>query len=305
MNPLQENFMSPCTLCPRRCGVDRRAGQVGVCGMTEELRIARIAPHMWEEPPISGNRGSGTVFFSGCSLRCIFCQNRVISREGLGRAFTEAELESAILTLCDGGVHNINFVTPTHYTPIIARILKKIKPTLGIPVVWNCGGYEEVETLRMLEGLVDIYLPDFKYCSLELARDYSAAPDYPSVATEALMEMHRQTGAYTEVDGLATRGVIVRHLVLPGCRKDSLEVLRHVARILPPEDIRVSIMRQYTPDFAMDAPYKNLHRRVTDFEYSSVLEEAERLGLKGFSQGKEAATKAYTPDFVGEKPPRP
>ena len=305
MNPLQENFMSPCTLCPRRCGVDRRAGQVGVCGMTEELRIARIAPHMWEEPPISGSSGSGTVFFSGCSLRCIFCQNRVISREGLGKAYTEAELETAILTLCDEGVHNINFVTPTHYTPIIARILKKIKPTLGIPVVWNCGGYESVEALRMLEGLVDIYLPDFKYCSLELAKDYSAAPDYPSVATEALMEMHRQTGAYKEEDGLATKGVIVRHLVLPGCRKDSLEVLRHVARILPPEEIRISVMRQYTPDFATDAPFQNLHRRVTDFEYSSVLEEAERLGLTGFSQGKEAATKAYTPDFAGEKPPRP
>ena len=302
MNSLQENPMASCRLCPRRCGVDRRAGQVGVCGMTNELRIARIAPHMWEEPPISGTKGSGTVFFSGCSLRCIFCQNRVISREGLGKAYTEAELESAILSLRDTGVHNINFVTPTHYTPIIARILKKIKPTLGIPVVWNCGGYESVEALRMLEGLVDIYLPDFKYCSSELARDYSSAPDYPTVATEALMEMHRQTGAYTEVDGLATKGVIIRHLVLPGCRKDSLEVLRQVARILPPEEIRISVMRQYTPDFAADTPYKNLHRRVTDFEYSSVLEEAERLGLTGFSQGKEAATKAYTPDFEGEKP---
>ena len=151
---------------------------------------------------------------------------------------------------------------------------------------------------------MDIYLPDFKYFSPDLARDYSAAPDYPARATEALVEMHRQTGAYTEVDGLATRGVIVRHLVLPGCRKDSMDVLRHLSSILPREEIRVSIMRQYTPDFALDASFQNLHRRVTDFEYSSVLEEAERLGLKGFSQGKDAATKAYTPDFAGEKLPK-
>lgn len=304
MNSLPKNSMTACTLCPRRCGVDRTAGKVGVCGMTEELRIARISPHMWEEPPISGTKGSGTVFFSGCSLRCIFCQNRVISREGLGTVYTEAELENAILLLRDQGVHNINFVTPTHYTPIIARILERIKSTLGIPVVWNCGGYESVETLRMLEGLVDIYLPDFKYFSSDLARDYSSAPDYPARATEAVTEMYRQTGAYTEENGLARKGVIVRHLVLPGCRKDSLDVLRHVASILPGEDIRISVMRQYTPDFASDAPWGNLHRRVTDFEYSSVLEEAERLGLNGFSQGRDAATKAYTPDFTGEKPPR-
>lgn len=300
MNLSHQNPMASCTLCPRACGIDRTAGQVGICGMTDELRIARIAPHMWEEPPISGTRGSGTVFFSGCSLRCIFCQNRVISREGLGRAYTESELTNAILSLRDQGVHNINFVTTTHYTPIIARILEQIKPTLGIPVVWNCGGYELVDTLRMLEGLVDIYLPDFKYMSPDLAGDYSSAADYPARATEALAEMYRQTGAYTEENGLAARGVIVRHLVLPGCRSDSMAVLRHVASILPLEDIRISVMRQYTPDFATDAPYKNLHRRVTDFEYTTVLDEADRLGLQGFSQGKDAATKAYTPNFEGE-----
>ena len=300
MNPLFENSMTSCTLCPRMCGVDRTAGQVGVCGMTDDIRVARIAPHMWEEPPISGSNGSGTVFFTGCSLRCIFCQNRVISREGLGKIYSESELTNAILSLRDQGVHNINFVTPTHYTSVIARILEKIKPTLGIPVVWNCGGYECVDTLRMLEGLVDIYLPDFKYMSPELAVSYSAAVDYPTRATEAVQEMYRQTGAYTEERGLATKGVIVRHLVLPGCRSDSMAVLGHIASILPPEDIRVSVMRQYTPEFATDAPYKNLHRRVTDFEYTSVLDEANRLGLKGFSQGKDAATKAYTPNFEGE-----
>ena len=300
MNHSLDNPMASCALCPRRCGVDRTAGQVGVCGVTDTLRVARIAPHMWEEPPISGSRGSGTVFFTGCSLRCIFCQNRTISREGLGKTYTEEELTAAILSLRDQGVHNINFVTPTHYTSTIARILERIKPTLGIPVVWNCGGYESVETLRMLEGLVDIYLPDFKYFSPDLSRDYSSAPNYPAIATEAVQEMYRQTGPYTEEKDLAKRGVIIRHLVLPGCRADSMNVLRHIASILPPAEIRISVMRQYTPDFAADAPYKNLHRRVTDFEYTSVLDEAARLGLVGFSQGKDAATKAYTPDFEGD-----
>ena len=300
MNHSLDNPLASCALCPRRCGVDRTAGQVGVCGVTDTLRVARIAPHMWEEPPISGSRGSGTVFFTGCSLRCIFCQNRTISREGMGKTYTEEELTAAILSLRDQGVHNINFVTPTHYTFTIARILERIKPTLGIPVVWNCGGYESVETLRLLEGLVDIYLPDFKYFSPDLSRDYSAAPDYPAIATEAVQEMYRQTGPYTEEKDLAKRGVIIRHLVLPGCRADSMNVLRHIASILPPAEIRISVMRQYTPDFAADAPYKNLHRRVTDFEYTSVLDEAARLGLVGFSQGKDAATKAYTPDFEGD-----
>ena len=300
MNHSLDNPMASCALCPRRCGVDRTAGQVGVCGVTDTLRVARIAPHMWEEPPISGSRGSGTVFFTGCSLRCIFCQNRTISREGMGKTYTEEELTAAILSLRDQGVHNINFVTPTHYTSTIVRILERIKPTLGIPVVWNCGGYESVETLRLLEGLVDIYLPDFKYFSPDLSRDYSSAPNYPAIATEAVQEMYRQTGPYTEEKDLAKRGVIIRHLVLPGCRADSMNVLRHIASILPPAEIRISVMRQYTPDFAADAPYKNLHRRVTDFEYTSVLDEAARLGLVGFSQGKDAATKAYTPDFEGD-----
>jgi putative pyruvate formate lyase activating enzyme len=245
---------------------------------------------MWEEPPISGTRGSGTVFFSGCNLRCVFCQNREISREGLGCPITEDELADSLLALQEQGVHNINLVTPTHYAAPLARLLEKIKPRLRIPVVWNSGGYESVESLRMLDGLVDVYLPDFKYISPELALAYSAAPDYPERATEALLEMYRQTGPYEEAGGLTRKGVIVRHLVLPACRADSIAVLRHIAHILPPAHIRVSVMRQYTPDFAMDCPHKNLHRRVTEFEYSSVLEEAARLGLEGFSQGKDAAT---------------
>lgn len=290
--------MTSCRLCPRRCGVDRVSGQIGVCGMPNTLYISRSAPHMWEEPPISGTRGSGTVFFTGCNLRCVFCQNRTISREGVGYPVTEKELTDKILELQDMGVHNVNLVTPTHYTAQLARVLEKIKPRLHIPVVWNSSGYESVDALRLVEGLVDIYLPDFKYLSPELAKAYSAAPDYADVATEAVKEMYRQVGMFVlDADGIMTRGMILRHLVLPGCRADSMAVLRHIADILPSAHIRVSIMRQYTPDFAMDCPHKNLRRRVTDFEYTSVLDEATRLGLDGYSQGKDAADKVFTPDF--------
>lgn len=288
---------SLCDLCPRQCSADRANGKLGVCGVPDTFVVSRIAPHLWEEPPISGKNGSGTVFFTGCNLRCVFCQNRPISREGVGRAMTDGELTDAILRLQEQGVHNVNLVTPTHYTSRLARLLEAVKPRLHIPVVWNSGGYESAESLRMLDGLVDIYLPDFKYLSPTLSADYSAAPDYADRAAEAVTEMYRQTGAYLERDGLALRGLIVRHLVLPGCRADSIGVLRRLAAILPVESIRVSVMRQYTPDFAADCPYKNLRRRVTEFEYNSVLDEAARLGIVGFSQSKEAATKAYTPDF--------
>jgi putative pyruvate formate lyase activating enzyme len=290
-------FPDACCLCPRQCGADRAAGELGVCGTPDTFLVSRIAPHLWEEPPISGKNGSGTVFFTGCNLRCVFCQNRTISREGVGRAMTDGELTDAILRLQEQGVHNINLVTPTHYTARLVRLLEAVKPRLRVPVVWNSGGYESVESLRLLDGLVDIYLPDFKYISSALSSDYSAAPDYADRATEAVTEMYRQTGAYKEQSSLAVRGLIIRHLVLPGCRTDSIAVMRHLAAILPTESIRVSVMRQYTPDFAADCPYKNLHRRVTDFEYTSVLDEAERLGIIGFSQSKESATKVYTPDF--------
>ena len=287
-----------CAECPRSCGADRSAGGRGVCGMPSELTVSRIALHPWEEPPISGTRGSGTVFFAGCNLRCVFCQNRTISREGVGSVISEDDLITRMLTLQEEGAHNINLVTPTHYTTALVRLLTKIKPRLHIPVVWNSGGYESVESLRMLEGLVDVYLPDFKYMSPDLAAAYSAASDYPAVATEAVKEMYRQTGSITfDGDGIARKGVIVRHLVLPGCRADSMAVLRHLAEILPVEDIRVSVMRQYTPDFAMDCPHKNLHRRLTAFEYDSVLAVADELGIVGYSQGKDAADKAFTPEF--------
>ena len=287
-----------CTSCPRRCAVDRTAGQLGVCGAPEAFRVARIAPHMWEEPPISGTRGSGTVFFSGCSLRCVFCQNRAISREGRGETLTDDALADRILRLQQTGVHNINLVTPTHYARRLRPFLEKLRPHLRVPVVYNCGGYEDVNILRELEGLIDIYLPDFKYISPELSRDYSAAADYAAVASASLSEMFRQVGGVAfDGEGMMTRGMIVRHLVLPGCRHDSMAVLRHLADLLPVDRIRLSLMAQYTPEFAADCPYPNLRRRLTRFEYSSVLTLAEELGFDGYMQSPESVGAQYTPSF--------
>ena len=288
-----------CELCPRRCNVDRAAGELGVCGMPAEVFVARAALHPFEEPPISGTRGSGTVFFTGCSLRCIFCQNRDIRTTAYGQAFSAEALGELFLRLEREGAHNINLVTPTHYADRIAEALHRVKGRLRVPVVWNCGGYERVETLRSLEGLVDIYLPDFKYVSAELAGAYSAAPDYAEVATAALAEMHRQTGAACfDADGLMTRGVVVRHLVLPGSRADSMAVLDRIAETVPVGDVRLSLMRQYTPDFAPRSGPKSLLRRVTSFEYESVMQHAVELGFEGYFQQKESADKAYTPDFA-------
>jgi putative pyruvate formate lyase activating enzyme len=269
--------------------------------VSAEYRIARIASHLWEEPPISGQKGSGTVFFSGCNLRCVFCQNREISREGVGKTVTEAELTDRILRLQDEGVHNINFVTPTHYTERLAALLKRIKPKLSVPVVWNSGGYEKVESLRILEGLVDVYLPDFKYFDGEIARQYSSAPDYFEVATAALGEMLRQVGKpQFDEKGKLKKGVIVRHLVLPSHRNDSISVLRHIAEIFGAEAVLLSLMSQYTPDFYISsgcAKHKNLCRRLTKFEYDSVMKVADSLGFEGYFQGVDSASKKYTPDF--------
>lgn len=267
--------------------------------MPWEIRVARAALHMWEEPQISGKRGSGTIFFCGCNLRCVYCQNRDVSRAVLGQTVSEEELIDVMLRLREAGAHNINLVTPTQYVEAIARVLKKIKPRLEIPVVYNCGGYESVETLRLLDGLVDVYLPDFKYFDSELSLAYSGAADYFSVACEALEEMLRQTGkAVYDDDGMLLRGTVVRHLVLPGCRKDSIEVLRHLAKRFGAEAFSLSLMSQYTPAFAMDTPYENLHRRVTSFEYHAVLDEAIRLGFTGNFQARSSATEAFTPDFT-------
>lgn len=287
-----------CFLCPRACGADRAARKHGFCGADGEIRVARAALHPFEEPPVSGERGSGTVFFTGCSLRCIFCQNSAIRPPESGKILSVKQLADLFLYLQEKGAENINLVTATHYADGVAAALNMAKPHLHVPVVYNCGGYERVETLRMLAGLVDVYLPDFKYVSSELSAAYSAAPDYAEVAAAALAEMYAQVGAVQyDARGMMTKGVIVRHLVLPGCRADSLAVLDRIAQTVPIADIRLSLMRQYTPDFAPESAPKNLKRRVTSFEYESVMARAEALGFEGFFQGKEAASAAYTPDF--------
>ena len=295
--------MSKCTLCPRRCGIDRETS-IGFCGEKDVIRVARIAPHMFEEPPISGTQGSGTVFFSGCPLHCVFCQNKSISKSGgVGKEMSENELYEEIVKLLETGVHNLNLVTAAHFVAQIVPVLKRLTADgkLNVPVVYNSSGYESVETLKMLDGLVDIYLPDFKYASPELAKKYSGAPDYPDVAKAAISEMFRQVGKfeYSEQEpNLLKKGVIVRHLVLPSCRQDSIDVLGELAKILPTDEILLSLMSQYTPEFALDTPYKELHRRVTSFEYSSVVKEVERLGFDGFIQEKSSANAKYTPDFI-------
>lgn len=306
-----------CDQCPRRCAAVRASGQLGYCGVPAELRVARIAPHHWEEPSISGTAGAGTVFFTGCNLRCVFCQNRTISQEGYGTSLSEDELIDRILRLADSGVHCLDLVTPSQYTSALVRVLEKIRPRLTIPIVWNSGGYESVDSLRRLDGLVDIYLPDYKYASSALASALSNAPDLPEVTAAALTEMYRQTGPVRFAseqgrEGLLRRGVLIRHLVLPGCRRDSMDVLDRIATLFPPKDVLLSLMRQYTPDYldpAFTIPTDlrarleaegirpALHRRLTEFEYRSVLDRAGELGLVGYRQGREAARAQYTPDF--------
>ena len=286
-----------CQQCPRNCGADRIQAN-GFCGVPWDFRIARVALHAWEEPSISGTRGSGTVFFAGCNLHCVFCQNREISHTPSGRTVSENELSDLMLRLQDEGAHNINLVTPTHYARQLASLLTKLRPRLHIPVIYNCGGYESVEALRRLEGLVDVYLPDFKYHSADLAARFSGAADYYPVALEALREMLRQTGApQFDADGMLLRGTVVRHLLLPAHRDDSIALLRALASEFGTDAFLLSLMSQYTPCFANDAPYPELHRRVTTFEYNAVLNEAEALGFDGYFQARTSANADFTPDF--------
>ncbi len=288
-----------CFDCPRMCGTDR-ALRTGACGEGEKMRISRISRHMYEEPPICGKGGSGTVFFCGCSLGCVFCQNKDISRGGsVGREYTPRELADEIFRLEEQGVCNINFVTPTHFSSELVKTLELVKPRLSIPVVYNTSGYERVETLCRLDGLVDIYLPDFKYASAEVARKYSHAEHYPTVAETALVQMYSQVGKYKYAeDGTLASGMIVRHLVLPSNRHDSIAVLDRLAEILPADGILLSLMSQYTPEFATDCEYSELHRRLTKFEYTSVLKVAQELGFEGFMQDFSSASREYTPEFI-------
>lgn len=294
-----------CRLCPRRCNVPRDGpagedAQLGLCGMGRDLRIARAALHFWEEPPISGTRGSGAVFFTGCGLRCRFCQNYEISRgEKPGRAVTPGELSGIFFSLIEQGAHNINLVSPSHFVPGIREALLRQK--LPVPVVYNSSGYERPETLRALEGLADIYLPDFKYMDKRLAEGLSGAEDYPEAAAAAIGEMVRQVGEPVyDKDGMMVRGVLIRHLILPGHTKNSIAVLEAVAQAFP--GIPVSLMAQYTPwgqakEEGGIPGYPELSRGVTRREMEKVEDALFELGLDGFVQSRKAKGAAYIPEF--------
>lgn len=290
--------MSPCSLCPRRCGADRAVGQTGFCGAPEAPVVARAAPHFGEEPCISGTRGSGAVFFAGCNLRCVFCQNYALSRNQLGREITVQRLRDIFLELRDQGVHNINLVTPSHDARAIAQALDGLE--LGIPVVWNSSGYESVKTLRMLDGLVQIYLPDLKYADAALAARYSAAPDYPETARAAILEMFRQTGPFRmDGDGLLQSGVLIRHLILPEQGDNSRRVIDWVSDTFEPGDVLFSLMSQYTPMGELSA-FPELRHTVSPALNAAIYAHLLDSRIEdGFYQDLEAATGELIPKFDG------
>ncbi len=293
-----------CRLCPRSCGVNRYE-RVGFCGCGTVPKAARAALHHWEEPCLSGIHGSGTVFFSGCTLRCCFCQNYQISSEGYGKEISISRLSEIFLELQEQGAHNINLVTATQFLPSVIQALEKADPFLHIPVVYNCGGYESLETVQALEPYVDVWLPDLKYFSSSISGKYSKAPDYFSAASEAIQQMIRQTGPLLFEDfsengqtcRLLKRGTILRHMVLPGQKKDSICLLDWISQTLPNGQFLLSLLSQYTP-FYKSFEYPEINRRITTYEYEKVLDHAIRLGLTdGFMQEKSSAKEEYTPPF--------
>ena len=294
-----DDLLAHCTLCPRRCGVNRRAGARGFCGAGREVRVARTMLHRWEEPCLVGAHGAGAVFFAHCTLRCIYCQNHAISHEGSGTEMRTEELAARFLTLQREGAATLDLVTPTHYTPqILAALTQARAEGLTLPVVWNTSGYETVENITRLAGAVDIYLPDLKYANEESGRLYSAAPDYAAAACDALAAMVAQVGAVQfAADGQLMRGVLVRHLVLPGHRHESIALVRRLWTAFG-DAVQLSLMRQYTPLYRA-AEFPPLHRRLTTFEYESVVAAARELGMERvYVQGAEAVGAQYVPDFA-------
>lgn len=282
---------SNCTLCPRMCGVDRTQGQKGVCRCPDTALVAKTMIHKWEEPALAGAGGSGAVFFGGCTLRCRYCQNGAISSGPVGAPMDPGQLRQAMEALICQGAENIDLVTPTQFLP---TLIPALSPKLPVPVVYNCGGYERVETLKKLEGMVDIYLPDMKYASSILAAQLSRAGDYPEVAKAAIREMVRQTGPVLWQGDRVIRGTIIRHLILPGQVENSLRVLDWIGETFRPGEVLVSLMRQYTPVGVQQPP---LDRRITDEEYDAVLSWMFLNDLEGFTQEKEAADKGFIPEF--------
>lgn len=291
------NMNYECKLCPRECGTDRTK-EKGFCGAGDKAVVARASLHKWEEPCISYKNGAGTVFFSGCNLHCCFCQNNKISNELFGKEISDEKLSEIFLRLQDMGADNIDLVTPTHFVPNIIKALYMAKNKLTIPVVYNCGGYESVKTIEMLDGYIDIYLPDMKYFSSEISAKYSNAPDYFERASVAALAMIKQTGElkFNDEGGLL-KGTIIRHMVLPSHRHDSMEIIRWIAENTSPKNVLVSIMNQYTPFEFISDEYPELKRRVTKMEYNSVVNLAAELGINGFTQQKSSASQEYVPDF--------
>lgn len=290
-----------CDLCPRKCLVDRKKGEKGICGQTEKLKVARAALHFWEEPCISGDAGSGAVFFSGCPLHCVFCQNENIANGTVGKEISLERLVDIFLELQEKRANNINLVTPGHFVPQIVKALDQArKQGLTLPVVYNTSSYETVDTIKMLEGYVDIYLPDFKYMSQVLSKKYSHAPDYAEVAKAAIAEMVRQTGKAVFVNGdednLILRGTIVRHLTLPGCMEDSMQILKYLHETYG-DMIYISIMNQFTPLSNLEK-YPELNRRITDEEYETLVDYAIDIGIEnGFIQEGDTAEESFIPAF--------
>lgn len=290
--------LSQCRVCPRNCGIDRTADKTGWCRAPYLPKVALVSTHHWEEPPISGTKGSGTVFFSHCNLGCVFCQNHEISQDGFGQEIAVERLAEIFLEQQERGLHNINLVSAVQFIPQAAKALELAKNAgLSIPVVYNSNGYESLEGLKQLEGLVDVYLPDFKYWNNDLGLKYSKAPHYRETAAQAILEMRRQTveDIFDEA-GILQKGIIIRHLVLPGQYRDSFQVLDWIRENLG-ENTYVSLMSQYTP-MHRAKEYKALSRRLTTFEYDKVVDHFFEIGLKnGFMQKRSSATSEYTPAF--------
>ncbi len=286
-----------CNICPRKCGIDRDLYK-GFCGVGNKPLVAKAFLHKWEEPSISGERGSGTVFFSGCNLKCIFCQNHNISHNNFGREISVEKLAGIFIRLQEDGAHNINLVTPTHFTVQIREALEKARTSgLSIPVVYNSNGYDSLEGLTFMEGMIDVYLPDIKYFSPETSLKYAAASDYFEAASAAVCEMLRQVGTpVLDADGIMQRGLMIRHLILPGKAEESIRILKWIKSELG-SDIYISLMSQYTPMFN-SSKCPEIDRRITSREYSRVVDCLYKLGLEnGYVQERSSATEEYTPDF--------
>ena len=293
-----KNLMESCTICPRECKVNRSLAQVGLCGMSDKIVVARIAPHYFEEPPISGVNGSGAIFFSGCNLKCIFCQNYNISTKNFGKEITVFELANKMIELQNLGVHNINLVTPTHFIPQIAQAIKIAKENgLVIPIVYNTSSYEKVSSLKLLDGLIDIYLPDLKYYDDWYSIKYSKAPIYFNIAIDAIEEMYRQVGNVVyDKNGIMKKGIIVRHLMLPGRGDDSKKIIEYL-HLTYGNNIFISIMNQYTP-LKQVKEIDELNKKVSDEEYSNLINYACDIGVENaFIQEGDTCSESFIPEF--------